>query len=67
MDNNDNNVVKAILKLIKSSEGLTITEIVKKKNLPRSLVRTILAQLEGAHKVYVRKIGMAKVYSGRKK
>ncbi len=41
---------------------MTITEIVKKTKLNRSSVRTALAKLDGAEKVIVRKIGMAKVY-----
>jgi len=42
---------------------LTITEIVEEIKLTRSAIRTALAKLDGAEKVVVRKIGMAKVYS----
>ncbi|MCK4650004.1 hypothetical protein KAT36_02120 [Candidatus Pacearchaeota archaeon] len=43
--------------------GRTITEIVAMSRLPRSVVRILLARLEGANRVGFRKIGMAKVYS----
>lgn len=43
--------------------GRTITEIVAMSRLPRSVVRILLARLEGAGKVGFRKVGMAKVYS----
>jgi len=42
--------------------GKTITELVKETCCSRSSIRTILARLEGAEKVNIRKIGMAKVY-----
>ena len=57
------NVVEKVHSVLKNSDGLTITEIVKKTKLNRSSVRTALAKLDGAEKVIVRKIGMAKVYS----
>lgn len=54
---------KKILSLLKKTpSGLTITELVDLSGLSRSFVRTILARLEGAQKVVVRKVGMAKVY-----
>jgi len=46
-----------------AKSGLTITEIVVKTELSRSAIRTALAKLDGAEKVIVRKVGMAKVYS----
>jgi DNA-binding transcriptional regulator GbsR (MarR family) len=49
------------------SDGLTITEIVKKVNLSRSAVRTALAKLDGAERVVIRQIGMAKVYALRRR
>ncbi len=52
-----------ILTLLKKEGSLTITEIVNKSNFSRSTVRTILAKLEGARKVRIKPIGMAKVYS----
>jgi predicted transcriptional regulator len=54
---------KIIVGLIHDSKtGLSITEIVKLTNQPRSTVRINLAHLEGANKIRYRKIGMAKVY-----
>ena len=56
--------------ILKNSDGLTITELVKKTKLNRSSIRTALAKLDGAEKVIIRKVGMAKVYSlnaGKKK
>ena len=55
-------VVNKIDSVLKNSNGLTITEIVEKTKLNRSSVRIALAKLDGAEKVFVRKIGMAKVY-----
>jgi predicted transcriptional regulator len=45
-----------------SKKGLTITELEKVSKLTRSFIRTTLAKLEGAKKVYIRKVGMSKVY-----
>ncbi len=58
-----------IYSILKNSDGLSITDIVKKTKLSRSAIRTALAKLDGGEKVSVRKIGMAKVYSlnGRKR
>ena len=53
-----------------SQNGLTVTELVKTSKISRSAVRTALAKMDGADKVSVRKIGMAKVYflkGGRKR
>jgi len=60
---NDLIVDKVVTLLKKKKEGLTITEIVNNSNLSRSSIRTALAKLEGAKKVNLRKIGMAKVYT----
>ena len=59
------NVVNNIDEILKENDngGLTITELVKISKLSRSAVRTALAKLEGAGKVSIRIIGMAKVYS----
>ena len=59
------NIVNNINEILKKNDngGLTITELVKISKLSRSAVRTALAKLEGAGKVSIRKIGMAKVYS----
>ncbi len=61
------NVVDTISFVLKNFNYLTITEIVDKTKLNRSAVRTALAKLDGAKKVSVRKIGMAKVYSLKKR
>ncbi|MDA3836380.1 MAG: HTH domain-containing protein [Nanoarchaeota archaeon] len=55
---------KEVVELLnKNNEGLTITEIVDKSKFSRSTIRTILAKLEGARKVKVKIIGMAKLYT----
>jgi len=56
--------VDKVFEIVKGSgdSGRTITEIVKVSKLPRSVVRILLARLEGAEKVGFRKVGMAKVY-----
>lgn len=52
-----------VLDIVSSSEaGRTITEIVALSRLPRSVVRILLARLDGAGKVSFRKVGMAKIY-----
>jgi len=57
------NIVNKIGKIFKkNSDGLTITELVKVSKFTRSAVRTALAKLDGAGKVSLRKVGMAKVY-----
>lgn len=53
--------IKQILN--KNKQGLHITDIVRLSEYSRSKVRTILAMLEGAKKVNIRRVGMAKIYS----
>lgn len=61
-----NKEMEEIVRLLKkNSQGLTITELVDKSKFSRSLVRIVLARLEGANSVLVRKVGMAKVYTVR--
>jgi len=69
MNKKEDKVVEKVHSALKNSDGLTITEIVKKTKLNRSSVRTALAKLDGAEKVDIRKIGMAKVYliNGRRR
>jgi len=62
MNKKRDNVVEKVYSILDGSDGLTITEIVKKTKLNRSAVRTALAKLDGAERVVIRKIGMAKVY-----
>ena len=45
-----------------NEKGLTITELVDNIALSRSQIRIVLAKLEGARKVRIRKAGMAKIY-----
>ncbi len=49
------------------NNGLTITELVKVSKFSRHTVITILTKLEGAEKVFIRKAGMAKIYSLKKR
>ena len=53
-----------VFEIVRSSgkEGITITDIVRGSGFPRSVVRILLARLEGAGRVKFRKVGMAKVY-----
>ena len=57
----ENKIIKTLVK--NSGKGLTITELVDASKISRSAVRIALAKLEGANKVSIRKIGIAKVYS----
>ncbi len=60
-------VNKVITILRKNSiHGLTITELVKVSKFSRHIVITILTKLEGAEKVFIRRAGMAKIYSLKK-
>ncbi len=43
-------------------KGMSITELVSKSKLSRSSIRISLARLEGAGRVTIRKVGMAKLY-----
>jgi len=65
------NVVNNIVSILKkdTSNDLTITKLSHKSKFSRSSVIIALAKLDGAGKVSVKKIGMAKVYSlnGRKR
>jgi len=53
-----------ILNLLKKNEedGLSITDIEKISKKSRAAIRIILAKLEGAEKIYFKKVGMAKLY-----
>ena len=62
VDKKGDKVMDNVEKNLKKESGMTITDIVKKSNLSRSAVRTALAKLDGADKVFFKKIGMAKVY-----
>jgi DNA-binding transcriptional ArsR family regulator len=64
-DSLDENALETekVSSILEEEDGLTITDLVNKTKLSRSAIRTALAILEGAKKVSIRKIGMAKVYS----
>ena len=53
---------KIITELKKNSTGYTISELSKKLNLSRQTVANCFAFLEGAQKVNIRNVGMAKIY-----
>jgi predicted transcriptional regulator len=62
-------IVDKIIKVLKerAMKGLTITEIVKVSKSSRHKVLTALAKLDGANKVFIRNVGMAKIYFLRRK
>lgn len=59
----DDNVRKIVNFLKNNPDGLTITEITSEARISRGTVRIALANLEGSNRVFVREIGMAKLYS----
>jgi len=63
-DKMGDDIVNIVVEILKKNNqnGLTITELVSLSKLSRSAIRTALAKLEGAKNVYVRQVGMAKVY-----
>ena len=63
-DKNINKIIEVLEK--EFTRGLTITELVKTSKLSRHIVLKNLALLEGADRVSIRKIGMAKIYSLKK-
>ncbi len=48
--------------LKKTSEGYTVSELAKKLKISRQTVANCFAYFEGAKKVKIRKVGMAKIY-----
>ena len=58
---------KIVLELKKSPTGYTISELSKKLKLSRQTIANCFAFLEGAEKVDIRKVGMAKIYYWREK
>ncbi|VVB78913.1 Uncharacterised protein [uncultured archaeon] len=58
---------KIISELKVNKEGSTISEMAKKLKTSRNTVAIAFAFLEGAEKVTIRKVGMAKVYFWREK
>ena len=63
MDNKE----KIIKELKKNPNGLTVSELSKRLNISRQTVSNCFAFLEGAEKVKIRKVGMAKIYFWVKK
>jgi len=53
---------KIISELKKGQTGYTISELSKKLNLSRQTIANCFAFLEGAQKINIRKVGMAKIY-----
>jgi predicted transcriptional regulator len=58
---------KIFQKLEKDPNGYTVSELSKKLKLSRQTIANCFAFLEGAKKVTIRKVGMAKIYFWRKK
>jgi len=65
----DDKIINKIIRILEKStiKGLTITELVKVSKSSRHKILTALAKLEGADKVFIRNVGMAKIYFLRKK
>lgn len=54
---------ETIIKELKlSKEGYTISELSSKLKVSRHTIANIFAFLEGAQKISIRKVGMAKIY-----
>lgn len=53
---------KVIKILRKNPNGLTITNLAKKARYSKQTVSNILAELKGAKKITIRKVGMAKLH-----
>ena len=53
---------KIIKELKKNPNGFTVSELSKKLNISRQTVANCFAFLEGAEKVKIRQVGMAKIY-----
>ncbi len=52
-----------IIKLLKTNSGITTAEICRLLGVTRNTVAISLARLDGAGKVNIKKVGMAKIYS----
>jgi predicted transcriptional regulator len=53
---------RIINELKRDPDGFTVSELSKKLNLSRQTISNCFAFLEGAEKVKIRQVGMAKVY-----
>ena len=53
---------KIIRELKRNPDGFTVSELSKKLGLSRQTIANCFAFLEGAEKVKIRQVGMAKVY-----
>ena len=61
--NSSSNHDKIIELLNKNEYGLTIAEICRRLKTTRNTISISIARLEGAGKVNIKKVGMAKIYS----
>ncbi|MFA5992188.1 MAG: HTH domain-containing protein [Candidatus Pacearchaeota archaeon] len=59
MEENRDKVIKC---LKENPEGFTISELAKKLKLSRQTISNCFSFLEGAKKVKIRQVGMAKIY-----
>ncbi|MBA7673730.1 hypothetical protein ES703_81934 [subsurface metagenome] len=53
---------KITKELKRNPDGFTVSELSKKLNVSRQTVTNCFAFLEGARKVNIRQVGMAKIY-----
>ena len=53
---------KVSKELMEHKEGYTVSELASKLNVSRQTIANVFAYLEGAGKVSIRKVGMAKIY-----
>jgi len=58
----EENGKKVVNALIGSKEGITLTEITKETKLARQTISVVLANLEGANKVRIKRVGQANLY-----
>ncbi len=64
MEDNRERVIK---ELKKNPNGFTVSELSRKLNISRQTIANCFAFLEGAQKIKIRRVGMAKIYTWYKR
>jgi len=54
---------RKVFRILRNFDDLTITDLVRKSRFSRATTRIALAKLEGAGEVFIKRVGMAKLYS----